>query len=460
MARNDKTIEMNGLLNNILSIDANLDPKSVATSESLPQTALTEGNAAHLIYLVHDNESTAKDIATQLEYFGYAVQVIDDLPKLEAAIDARIPAVVVMDLGFPSGILAGAAESIRLRQERGQSFKLIFISTRSNFEARLATVRAGADGYFAKPLDVMALIDRLDVLVAREEVQSYRILIIDNDVNTSEYHAQVLRNAGMDVRVLNRQQEVLQVLGEYRPELILLDLYMPDCDGIELARLIRQDNLYLDVPIVFLSSETDIEKQLCAIESGGDDFLLKPIKAGHLASAVAHRAKRYRALRGLIMRDSLTGLLNHSAIKEALMREVARARRSGAPLALAMIDIDFFKRINDSYGHPVGDQVIRALARLLQQRLRRGDFIGRYGGEEFAVIMPATPIAGASGVLDQIREAFSRIRHYAEANEFTATFSAGIAAITPEFDAEHMLRQADEVLYQAKRDGRNCIRIT
>jgi len=460
MARNNKAIEMkHGSLNNTPCIEDNPALKDAATPESPPQTAFTEGNTAPLIYLVHDNESTAKDIATQLEYFGYAVQVIDDLPKLEAAIDACIPAVVVMDLGFPSGILAGAAESVRLRQERGQSFKLIFISTRSNFEARLATVRAGADGYFAKPLDVMALTDRIDTLVAREEVQPYRILIIDNDVRTSEYHALVLRDAGMDVRVLNRQQKVLQVLGEYRPELILLDLYMPDCDGIELARLIRQDNLYLDVPIVFLSSETDIEKQLCAIESGGDDFLTKPIKAAHLASAVAHRAKRYRALRGLIMRDSLTGLLNHSAIKEALMREVARARRSGAPLALAMIDIDFFKKVNDTYGHPVGDQVIRALARLLQQRLRRGDFIGRYGGEEFAVIMPATPTAGAAGVLDQIREAFSRIRHYAEANEFTATFSAGIATLTEECDAESMLRQADEALYQAKRDGRNCIRI-
>lgn len=443
----------------VLDAVQNMLRQAAAGPDTPPlQTAATEGNATHLVYLVHDNESTAKDIATQLEYFGYAVQVIDDLPKLEAAIEARIPAVVVMDLGFPAGILAGATEAARLRQERGQSFKLIFISTRSNFEARLATVRAGADGYFSKPFDVMTLVDRLDSLMKREEVQSYRILIIDDDVRTSECYALALRNAGMDVQVLNRPQEVLQVLGEYRPELILLDLYMPVCDGIELAHLIRQDNMYLDVPIVFLSDEADFEKQLCAIESGGDDFLVNPIPA-HLVAAVSNRAKRYRALRGLIMRDSLTGLLNHSAIKEALMREVSRARRSGAPLALAMIDIDIFKRINDTHGHPVGDQVIRALARLLQQRLRRGDLIGRYGGEEFVVIMPATPLAGAENVLGQIREAFSRIRHYAESNEFTATFSAGIAALTAELDAETMLRQADEALYQAKHDGRNCIRV-
>jgi diguanylate cyclase (GGDEF)-like protein len=106
----------------------------------------------------------------------------------------------------------------------------------------------------------------------------------------------------------------------------------------------------------------------------------------------------------------------------------------------------------------VGDQVIRALSRLLQQRLRRGDIIGRYGGEEFAIIMPGTPAAGAGGALEAIRESFAKVRHYAETNEFNATFSAGIAELRGEFDAEALLRLADDALYQAKREGRNRIR--
>lgn len=414
--------------------------------------------ASHLIHLVHDDAETARDIAVQLENFGYHVKIIPELAQMEAAIAEQVPAAVIMDLGFPAGIMAGAVEVARLRQNAGRDFRVIFISTRSNFEARLATVRAGADGYFSKPLDVVALIDRLDSLVVQEEAQPCRVLIVDDDVRVSEYYALVLRRAGMEVRVLNYAPEVLQAMGEFRPELILMDLYMPVCDGFELARLIRQDNLYFDLPIVFLSSESDFDKQLHAIESGGDHFLAKPIKPAYLAATVASRARRYRELRSLIMRDSLTGLLNHSAVKEALAREIARARRTGTPLSLAMIDIDFFKQINDGHGHPVGDQVIRALSRLLQQRLRRGDIIGRYGGEEFAVIMPGTPATGASGALDTIRESFARVRHYAETHEFNSSFSAGIAELDGDADADALLRMADEALYQAKRDGRNRIR--
>ncbi|HYD59605.1 MAG TPA: diguanylate cyclase [Noviherbaspirillum sp.] len=432
-------------------------PLPAASPPPAPLQPIDEASR-RLIYLVHDNALVAKDIAGQLQYFGYEVVIITELARLQEYVDKRSPAAVVMDLGFPAGILAGAAEVARIKQANEHRFAVIFISTRSNFEARLATVRAGADGYFSKPLDMVALIDRLDALTVQEEKQPCRIMIIDDDLQTAEHYAAVLRAAGMEVKVLEKISAMLQALGEYRPELILMDVYMPDCNGVDLARLIRQDNMYLDVPIVFLSSESDFGKQLDAIESGGDDFLTKPIQPAHLVSALTSRVVRYRGLRSLIMRDSLTGLYNHSAVKEHLSREIARARRSAMPLSLAMVDIDHFKRINDSYGHPVGDQVIRALSRLLQQRLRRGDIIGRYGGEEFAIIMPGTTSASATHVLDQIRESFSKIRHYAETRDFTATFSAGVAEMTTSGDADELFRVADTALYKAKHDGRNCIR--
>lgn len=440
---------------------SNAKAKSAPASQPSPPPAPrppVEGASHKLIYLVHDNALVAKDIAGQLQYFGYEVVVIAELARLQEYIDRRIPAAVVMDLGFPAGILAGAAEVARIKKANAHRFAVIFISTRSNFEARLATVRAGADGYFSKPLDMVALIDRLDALTVREETLPFRILIIDDDLATAEHSAAVLRDAGMEVKVLEKISSMLGTLGEYRPELILMDVYMPDCNGIDLARLIRQDNMYLDVPIVFLSSETDFQKQLDAIESGGDDFLTKPIQPAHLVSALSSRVMRYRGLRSLIMRDSLTGLYNHSALKEHLAREIARTKRSLTHLSLAMVDIDHFKHVNDSYGHPVGDQVIRALARLLQQRLRRGDIIGRYGGEEFAIIMPGTPATAAIRVLDEIRESFSKIRHYAESQDFTATFSAGVAELATDTDMDELFRVADLALYKAKRDGRNCIR--
>jgi diguanylate cyclase (GGDEF)-like protein len=188
---------------------------------------------------------------------------------------------------------------------------------------------------------------------------------------------------------------------------------------------------------------------------GGDDFLTKPIKPGHLVSSVSSRIQRSRMLRSFMVRDSLTGLLNHTAIKDQLEREVARAKRLKTPLAYAMIDIDLFKRVNDTYGHPVGDRVIKSLSRLLKQRLRETDVVGRYGGEEFAVIMSDTDGPAAMKVLDNIRDAFSRFSHLADGKEFSVTFSGGIADVALSGDAIKLGDFADRALYEAKHAGRN-----
>jgi diguanylate cyclase (GGDEF)-like protein len=188
---------------------------------------------------------------------------------------------------------------------------------------------------------------------------------------------------------------------------------------------------------------------------GGDDFLTKPIRPEHLVSSVSSRIERSRLLRSFMVRDSLTGLLNHTAIKDQLEREVARAKRQGMPLSFAMIDIDRFKRVNDTYGHPVGDRVIKSLSRLLKQRLRANDVVGRYGGEEFAVIMVDTDGSAALKVLEGIREAFSCLRQVADGNEFFVTFSGGVADVADFDDAIKLGDSADKALYEAKHAGRN-----
>jgi diguanylate cyclase (GGDEF)-like protein len=409
------------------------------------------------IYLVNSNALLAEDMAMKLRHFGHAVVVIDAIAKLAAAISERMPAAVILDFDYREDIFGKIAEIAQHRRADNQRFPMMLISTRGSFKARLAAARAGADCYFTRPTDMVALKDRLDALVLSKETHPYRILLISDDAAASEYCAGALREAGMDVRLLRQPTDIFREFDEYHPELAVMDVSVPSCTGLDLTRLIRQNNVYLDVPIVFLSNDSSLSTRLDAIQSGAEDFLVKPIEARCLVSSLSSRAERYRALRGLIMRDSLTGLFNHSAIKEYLARSISSTDRAHAPLALAMIDLDFFKRINDSYGHPVGDQVIRALSRLLQQRLRRGDVIGRYGGEEFAVILPATTSASAVNVIDEVREAFSKIRHQADECEFTATFSAGVADIVGHADADALFRAADSALYKAKHNGRNRI---
>jgi diguanylate cyclase (GGDEF)-like protein len=159
------------------------------------------------------------------------------------------------------------------------------------------------------------------------------------------------------------------------------------------------------------------------------------------------------------VRDGLTGLLNHTRFKEQINIEITRARRLQQPLSLAMIDIDHFKHVNDTYGHPAGDRVLRLLSRFLERRLRCTDVCGRFGGEEFGVLLTGADAEQAAKVMDALREDFSQLEQTAEQQAFHVTFSCGIADLTAATDATQIIRQADRALYRAKHGGRNQVRI-
>jgi len=232
---------------------------------------------------------------------------------------------------------------------------------------------------------------------------------------------------------------------------------MPDFSGLELAQMIRQIKTYVGLPIVFLSAEADREKQLNAVGMGGDDFLTKPIKPDLLIAAVTSRIERYRKLQTLMLRDGLTGLLNHTTIRENLAQEINRAGRNNQPLAVAMLDIDQFKNVNDTYGHATGDKVLRSLAQMLSLRLRHTDLIGRYGGEEFLILLPNTTQTEAANLMDELRDAFSQVVHISHEEEFRVTFSCGVAAYPQQSELATLSEAADRALYEAKRQGRNRV---
>ncbi|WP_369602745.1 GGDEF domain-containing protein [Hahella sp. SMD15-11] len=161
----------------------------------------------------------------------------------------------------------------------------------------------------------------------------------------------------------------------------------------------------------------------------------------------------------MINRDGLTNLLNHVAIEEVLEREVARAERNESPLVFVMLDLDHFKQINDTYGHVMGDKVLVDFAHLLKNRLRRSDSVGRYGGEEFSVILPDTETDEAVHLIDALRESFAGIEHRLGKTGVNVTFSAGLASWKPGMSPETLRQQADKALYQAKRNGRNRLEV-
>ena len=430
---------------------------SVPAESIIAVPSLQDSRAGRLIYLVEDDPTQAQEIARQIGYFGYTVKVFNHLSEVEEAALREQPAVILMDVIFPEGDSAGAEVISALQKKLPPETQVIFLSVRDDFQIRLKAARAGGKAYFCKPVNIGALIEVLDRLLSAEEKPPYRILIVDDDHVQATVNSLHLKRAGMEITTLTDPMNILQVLHEFNPDLILLDMYMPECSGMELAVIIRQIESFVSIPIVYLSAETDRSKQLEAVGLGGDDFLTKPIKPEHLISAVTSRVDRYRQLRYLMMRDSLTGLLNHTTLKERYAQEINRAIRHNTPLAYAMLDLDSFKNVNDTYGHSAGDRVIKSLSSMLRKRLRNSDIIGRYGGEEFAIVLPNTNSEEAAHILDELRESFAHIPHRAAGSDFTVTFSCGVASFPQRSTPLELAEAADKALYAAKKQGRNRV---
>lgn len=428
-----------------------------------PLTSHAQGNlekgqkVSKLVYILEDDEIMAKEIAFHLACFDYHVEIFTTLGSIIESIKSKLPSVMIVDLNLKEGDLAGAQFVKSLNDFSLVQVPTIFISVRDDWEARLAAVRAKCSAYLTKPLDQNELLERLDLITIKDAPDPFKVLIVDDMQVLAEHYAVVLNNAGMKVRVVTDIDDLLETLSDFQPELILMDIFMPQCSGLEAAKIVRQKCELLSVPIVFLSTESDPEKHLEAIQLGGDDFLQKPISDDRLLVAVRSRAERFRHLRSRMNRDGLTGLLNHTTMKSELDVEVARSHRQQDTLCFAMLDLDNFKNINDTYGHPFGDRVLKTVSRMLINRLRKSDIIGRYGGEEFAIVMPNTPIETAKAVVDDIRLNFSQIVHQYNEDKFCCTLSAGVSELTPNNSRDTLIRLADEALYKAKHQGKNTV---
>lgn len=394
----------------------------------------------------------------QLAQFGFVVREIETLAALARSLEEEIPAFVLADMGWRAED-GGLDDAVALMRGAEAADRLVLIGEDGALANRLRAVKTGARAYLMRPLNPIDVVDRLEGLLDDGAAASFRVLIVDDDERQLKYYKVVLEQAGIATLAISDPMDVLSPMTDFRPDLVLIDLYMPDVSGYELAAALRQDPANVSVPIVFLSAEADRDTQQVVLRAGGDDFLTKPIKPGYLVSAVKTRARRFRELRSFMLRDSLTGLLNHASTKENLGVEVARMRRSGQPLACALIDIDRFKSVNDRYGHPTGDRVIRSLATLLKQRLRTTDVIGRYGGEEFAIALSGTPPDAAFHVMEEIRRAFEAIEQRHQGGTFTTTFSCGLSCFPDFGTADRLIDAADKALYEAKEDGRNRVRM-
>lgn len=415
---------------------------------------IRDARASHRIYLVEDDPFQAQELSAQISYFGYSVESIQDLDALRKNMEKEIPRAILMDVIFPEGLTAGPEMIRQMKQENHKNTPVIFISESNTIVSRLHAVRAGGNAYFTKPVDIGILVDMLDQLVVHEPVETCRVLLIDDNPLQAEGLIERLKTLNCEVMVITDPMQIMQPLVEHNPNMILIALDMAICNGLELAQVIRQLEQFVVTPILYLSDASKMQNDGFFTMK---DTLSKDIDLESLKACLNARLNSFGHLRAMMVRDSLTGLYNHTTIKSLLDQEISRANRQVYPLTFAMLDIDHFKNVNDTYGHAAGDRVLKSLSRLLSQRLRKSDSIGRYGGEEFAIILPNTPLDAAAVLMNTLRESFSLIRHRTGEREFSITFSSGLASF-PEFgNAEILIDCADKALYAAKGNGRNQV---
>ena len=375
------------------------------------------------LLLVGSDVRSFKELNRQLGFFGYGLQHLPNLAALREMEATVTPLAVILDTAEPA---LSPAEPVRHAAWKSD-VPLILLSPLDTMASRLEAVRAGGVACFAKPVDLSRLVDLLDRLRSTTDPEPCRVLVVDDDTMLAEFMALVLQEEGIDSRALADPMALLQVMETFPPDLILMDLYMPDCSGFELARVLRLKEESANLPIVFLSRESDMERKMAALSLGGDDFLTKPVQPKQLLLTVRNHIQRNRRLRAALTQDILTGTLNHTAIRERLARVVRRHQQAGEPLVYAMLAIDQFKKINGAYGYRTGDLVLKNLARLLRRRLRAQDVCGRYSGDRLSIILPRTDEAAARRLLDGIAHDFSRLEHQHGQISFRATLSWGLA---------------------------------
>jgi len=452
-------IQLGSFASGLMGLRQYFDLRTFENTTKLVASDTPSSELKHSIWLVEDDHEMRVYLQHQLEAYGYDVTPFESLTDAEAACEEKPPHLLLLDILFPDENRNATETLLKTSPLTHLGCPLIFISAHDDFQSRIRAARLGAEGYFVKPLDLVRLVNRIDQLIDKQMMSPERILIVEDDHLLASHYQLVLQQAGMVAEVLDNPVQIIDTLSAFKPDLILMDVYMPDFSGPELAGLVRQYDHWASLSIVYLSAESDLTRQVEAMRNRADDFIMKPVSDQQLVSAVRVRVARSRELNNLIMRDSLTGLLRHVMIKDAAASALARAQRYQSQVCFAMLDIDHFKNINDSYGHACGDMVISSIALLLKQRLRQTDIIGRYGGEEFLVVLPDCTPEAAVELVNSLRVAFSELPFSASGRTFHTTFSAGLSCYdsSAEQSIEEILEQADRMLYQAKAAGRNKV---
>lgn len=289
-----------------------------------------------------------------------------------------------------------------------------------------------------------------------------KILVVDDNLNNVRLLTDILEDENFTVYTADNGAAVLAMVHKLKPDVILLDIMMPGLDGFEVCKLLKNDFDSKDIPVIMVTAKTegiDIKKSL---EMGAFDYIKKPIDEieviARVRSAIWFKQTQDK-LKEMAMKDGLTGLYNHALLIELFEKEIDKQQRNNGSISFAMIDIDDFKKINDTYGHISGDTVLKELSNILMSSVRGGDIVGRYGGEEFSIVFPGIDEQNAFQLCERIRKEVEDFNFEIGIETVKITISIGINfnELKGIINKREIIQKADEALYRAKHNGRNRV---
>jgi diguanylate cyclase (GGDEF)-like protein len=419
-----------------------------------PQAAAAAGDADLLI--VGADRERMRRLADESAARGLPAGIALSPQRARELIAARPVRIVLLDPNFPGGLDA----ALEFLAEVSVTLPVLVLTDPDGELDRVEVARRGGRGFLSRSLAVSELIDHVVGLRERLRAQETTILAVDDDPLTLDAIRTVLNAEGLTTRTCADPGRLWEELERHTPDLLLLDIEMPGVSGLELCRAVRNDPRWSALPVLILTEAREPGIIETIFAAGADDYVAKPLAGRNLPARIANRLERVRQLRALADTDHLTGLANRRGGGEAIETLRLLSRRGGQPLCVAVLDIDAFKRVNDTQGHAAGDATLRALGRALTQHFRGEDVISRWGGDEFVIGMYGMPVADARQRMGEFVEQIRGGVLGDDESRRAITVSAGVAAFPADgADVDALYRAADEALYAAKAAGGDRVRV-
>ncbi len=407
---------------------------------------LSAGLAAGDIAILQELASTGK-----IEHFA-----LDQ--NIQIGVNQSVGWADVAVIGTEDSSVENSLQSISEYLEKSDSSELpiVLITKRSTSDQGLEAVRAGVDTLLFRPINKDDLHEVLLRLRDQNSRSKSRVLVIDDDQHFASLLKDMLTSQGFTAIAIENPMKTLEAMDVFVPDIVIVDILMPHITGFEVCRLLRAHPRYEEIPILFVTSQASPDVRIACFESGGDDYIQKPIVEQELIARVKTRLTRSRRYRRHTTIDPLTGVQIRKMAHQRLTQMLNTAEKIGSEMSIVFLDIDHFKQVNDTHGHHVGDQVLSGFGKLALKFFRDRDVVGRWGGEEFILGLAGTSASEASVLVDKFRDTIRAKPFYAEELEFHVSFSAGIASNTNNSgNIEDLIRIADQRLYDAKKQGRN-----